>query len=216
MNKSIVVLISGRGSNLKALLGSNVGKAVGLVIANRPDVLGLQIAKEFGVKSLVVNHNLYQNRQEFEDELLAQILPQNPRLIVLAGFMRVLTSKFIYTFAGKLINIHPSLLPNFPGLHTHKQAINAGVKIHGCTVHFVDEGVDSGKIIAQGAVPVLVDDDEEKLGQRVLNIEHKILPMVVSKYLDKEFYFDQHKQKVVWDKSAKATVDNEFLIVPSL
>jgi phosphoribosylglycinamide formyltransferase-1 len=180
--KRIVVLISGRGSNMEALLAA--GLPVVAVIANRADAGGLAIAQARGVATRVVEHRAYASREAFDGALAEAIEAHRPDLIVLAGFMRVLTPAFVQRFANRMINIHPSLLPSFTGLDTHRRALDAGVKLHGCTVHFVTDALDHGPIIAQAAVPVLPDDTESTLAARVLAQEHRVLPAAVRWFLE--------------------------------
>lgn len=178
------MLISGRGSNLRALLAAAQAEAwgpthevrVAAVLSNRPDAPGLQVAQEFGVRTEVLSHLEFAGREAFDAALAARIDAYSPALVVLAGFMRVLSRTFVEHFAGRLVNVHPSLLPAFPGLATHRRALAAGVRMHGATVHFVSSDVDAGPIIAQGALRVRPDDDEESLAQRVLVLEHQLLP----------------------------------------
>ncbi|MBK7469373.1 MAG: phosphoribosylglycinamide formyltransferase [Betaproteobacteria bacterium] len=176
---NIVVLISGRGSNLAALLDAKLPATVAAVISNKADAAGLALARAHGIPALVVAHRDYASRDAFDAALAAAIDRHAPALVVLAGFMRILTPGFVGRYAGRLINIHPSLLPSFTGLDTHRRALAAGVKIHGCTVHFVTPELDHGPIIAQAAVPVLEDDTEVTLAARVLAEEHRILPQAV-------------------------------------
>lgn len=191
-SKNVVVLISGRGSNLEAILKTAVaecwdrapGARVVAVISNRADAEGLSIARAFGIPTQVVAHANHASREAFDAALAATIDAHSPALIVLAGFMRVLTSSFVSRYEGRLINIHPSLLPLFPGLDTHRRALAAGVRVHGATVHFVSTSVDSGPIIAQAAVAVNPDDDEESLAARVLEQEHRLLPRAVRLVLE--------------------------------
>lgn len=178
----IVVLISGRGSNMRALL--DAGLPVNGVISNRADAEGLSLAAARGVETRVVEHRRHATREAFDTALAAQIDRFAPRLIALAGFMRILTPGFAARYAGRLLNIHPSLLPAFPGLHTHERALAAGVKVHGCTVHFVTAELDHGPIVVQAAVPVLADDDAPRLAARVLEQEHVIYPRAVRWFLD--------------------------------
>jgi phosphoribosylglycinamide formyltransferase-1 len=154
------------------------------VISNRADAKGLAIAAAHGVATSVVEHRAFANRDDFDRALAAAIDADAPDLIVLAGFMRVLGSAFIARYAGRMINIHPSLLPAYPGLHTHRRALEDGVRVHGCTVHFVTPEVDVGPIVAQGAVPVCDGDDEDALAARVLAVEHMLLPRVVRWYCE--------------------------------
>lgn len=180
--KRIVVLISGRGSNLRALL--EAGLPVVGVISNRPDAGGLAIARSHGIDTAVVDHQRFAGREIFDAELARTIDGFRPDLVVLAGFMRILTAGFVERYAGRLINIHPSLLPAFTGLDTHRRALEAGVKLHGCTVHFVTAALDHGPIIAQAAVPVLTGDDEAALAARVLAQEHRIFPAAIRWFLE--------------------------------
>jgi len=179
---SVVILISGRGSNMQALLESGV--PVSAVISNRADARGLAIAAKAGVATRVVEHRQFASREAFDAALAAEIERFAPRLVVLAGFMRVLTPGFVERHAGRLMNIHPSLLPAFPGLDTHARALAAGVKLHGCTVHFVTADLDHGPIVAQAAVPVLAEDTAETLAARVLAQEHLVLPRAVHWFLE--------------------------------
>lgn len=179
----IVILISGRGSNMRALLeaeysGSEPVQFV-CVISNKADAPGLQTAAAYGVPTEVLEHRPFPNRASFDAALAEHIDAYRPDIVVLAGFMRVLTEDFVRHYANRLINVHPALLPAFPGLDTHARAISAGVKLHGCTVHFVTPEVDAGPIIAQAAVPVLADDTPDTLAARVLQQEHRLFPLVV-------------------------------------
>ena len=175
----VVILISGRGSNMEALLKAGLPVEFVAVIGNRPDAKGLGIARDLGAPTVVVDHTRFDGRDSFDVALAAEIDRHEPDLIVLAGFMRVLTDGFVRRYQGRMINIHPSLLPAFPGLHTHRSALEAGVKVHGCTVHFVTPEVDTGPIIIQAVVPVLSGDDEVRLAARVLAQEHRIYPQAV-------------------------------------
>jgi phosphoribosylglycinamide formyltransferase 1 len=178
----IVVLISGRGSNLQALI--EAGLPVGAVIANRADAGGLALAAQRGIATRVVEHRAHASREDFEAALAVEVDRFKPRLVALAGFMRVLTPAFVARYRERMLNIHPSLLPAFPGLHTHERALAAGVKLHGCTVHFVTAELDHGPIVAQAAVPVLPGDDAAKLAARVLEQEHVIYPRAVRWFLE--------------------------------
>jgi len=179
---SVVVLISGRGSNLQALLDADV--PVCAVISNQPSAGGLAIAERRGIPTAVVEHRRFPTREAFEHALAAEIDRYAPRLVALAGFMRVLTAGFVARYAGRLVNIHPSLLPAYPGLDTHARALAAGAKRHGCTVHFVTAELDHGPIIAQASVPVLPGDTADTLAARVLVQEHRIYPRAVHWFLD--------------------------------
>jgi len=179
---SVVVLISGRGSNMQALLDAGIPLAA--VISSRPDADGLGLAAARGVPTEILVHREFAAREDFDRALAARIERYAPRLVALAGFMRVLTAPFVERYAGRLMNVHPSLLPAFPGLHTHRRALEAGVKVHGCTVHFVTAELDHGPIVIQAAVPVRAGDDEQRLAARVLRQEHVVYPRAVRWYLD--------------------------------
>ena len=179
---SVVVLISGRGSNLQAIL--DAGIPVSAVISNQASAGGLAIAARRGVATAVVEHRRFATREAFDAALADEIDRHLPRLVALAGFMRVLTPGFVARYAGRLVNIHPSLLPEFPGLDTHARALAAGAKRHGCTVHFVTAELDHGPIIAQASVPVLPCDTAESLAARVLAQEHLIYPRALRWFLD--------------------------------
>jgi phosphoribosylglycinamide formyltransferase-1 len=179
---SVVVLISGRGSNMQALL--DAGLPVSAVISNRAAAQGLEIASARGIATRVVEHKAFASREAFDDALAEAVDGFKPRLVTLAGFMRILSPGFVARYAGRLMNIHPSLLPAFPGLDTHARALAAGVKLHGCTVHFVTAELDHGPVIVQAAVPVLSDDGEAALASRVLQAEHRIYPAAVRWFLE--------------------------------
>ena len=183
MKPRVGILISGRGSNMAAIVAAAQDPAypatIACVLSNRPDATGLKTAAAQGIPTLCVDHKHFASREAFEDELNRQLDALDVDFVVLAGFMRVLTERFIGHWDGKLVNIHPSLLPAFPGLHTHRQALAEGVRIHGCTVHFVTPTLDHGPIIIQAAVPVLDSDDEATLAARVLRQEHLIYPQAV-------------------------------------
>lgn len=178
----VVVLISGRGSNLRALVAAGI--PVAAVISNRADAAGVELARGQRIPVAVVAHTAYPTRERFDEALAGEIDRYAPRLVALAGFMRVLTPAFTRRYENRLLNVHPSLLPAFPGLHTHARALAAGVKIHGCTVHFVTAELDHGPIVVQAAVPVLPGDDEERLAGRVLAAEHRVYPQAVRWFLD--------------------------------
>lgn len=179
-----VVLISGRGSNMEALLRAGLPVDFACVISNKPGAQGLEIARELAVETAVVDHRDFPDRVAFDTALAGEIDRHAPDLVVLAGFMRVLTEAFVRRYSGRMINIHPALLPAFPGLHTHRRALDAGVRVHGCTVHFVTPEVDVGPIIIQAAVPVLPEDSEDSLAARVLAQEHRIFPQAVRWFAD--------------------------------
>ncbi|MBL8473619.1 MAG: phosphoribosylglycinamide formyltransferase [Rhodocyclaceae bacterium] len=177
--KKIVILISGRGSNMEALLHAGLPARITGVISNRPDAGGLAIAAAAGVPVRTVDHTQYTTRDAFDAALAQAISECGADLVVLAGFMRILGRQFVETFRGRLLNIHPSLLPAFPGLDTHERALAAGCRLAGATVHFVTPDLDSGPIVIQAAVPVMPDDDAGRLATRVLEQEHRIYPQAV-------------------------------------
>jgi phosphoribosylglycinamide formyltransferase 1 len=177
----IVVVISGRGSNMRSIVEADL--PVAAVISNRADAAGIAFARDRGILSAVVEHRAFASREAFDAALAEAIDRYSPRLVALAGFMRILTTGFVERYAGRLLNIHPSLLPAFPGLHTHAAALAAGVKIHGATVHFVTPTLDHGPIVIQAAVPVLPGDDADRLAARVLAQEHVIYPRAIGWFL---------------------------------
>lgn len=177
--KKIIILISGRGSNMQALLSARLPCRIAAVISNRADAEGLLIAQQHGITTRVVAHRDYADRALFDIALAEVIDSYQPDFVVLAGFMRILTTRFVDHYRGKLINIHPSLLPAYPGMNTHERALQDGVKIHGCTVHFVTPDLDHGPIIIQAAVPVLGKDTAQTLSARVLKEEHIIYPQAI-------------------------------------
>jgi phosphoribosylglycinamide formyltransferase-1 len=182
---SIVVLISGGGSNLQALLDASLSKrqfVISAVISNQSDAFGLKRAEKAGISALCIDHRNYPDRESFEAALIKQIDVHTPDLLTLAGFMRFLTPKFVQHYQGRALNIHPSLLPKYRGLHTHRRVLEAGDEIHGCSVHFVTDELDGGPIVIQSQVPVVTGDTEDSLANRVLNDEHIIYPMVVEWY----------------------------------
>ncbi|NDC08522.1 MAG: phosphoribosylglycinamide formyltransferase [Oxalobacteraceae bacterium] len=181
--KNIVILISGRGSNMEAIIRAAVAEKwparIAAVISNRADAGGLRTAELAGIPVAIVEHSNFPDRVSFDRALAEQIDGFQPDLVVLAGFMRILSAGFVEHYRGYLLNIHPSLLPSFPGLSTHRRAIEAGVRFHGATVHFVTQTLDHGPIVEQAVVPVFEDDVEETLAQRVLAEEHRIYPAAV-------------------------------------
>jgi phosphoribosylglycinamide formyltransferase-1 len=182
--KKIVILISGRGSNMRAILEARLPLTVVAVISNDPQAGGLAAAQKHGITTRVVDHRAHPDRAAFDAALSAEIETFAPDLVVLAGFMRILTDDFVNRYRGRLINIHPSLLPSFTGLDTHRRALASGVKVHGCTVHFVTPRLDHGPIVIQAAVPVLDGDSEDTLAARVLAEEHRIYPQALRWFCD--------------------------------
>lgn len=204
-NLRVVVLISGSGSNLQALIdGVATGDLpieIAAVISNRPEVLGLTRATQAGIPTQVLDHKGFASREAFDQELARTIDAYNPGLVVLAGFMRILTAEFTQHYLGRMLNIHPSLLPKFQGLHTHQRAIDAGESTHGVTVHFVTAELDGGPAIVQAVVPVLAGDDASQLARRVQRQEHVIYPLAVK-------WFAQGKLKML---DGKAELNGELL-----
>ncbi|MDO6385667.1 MULTISPECIES: phosphoribosylglycinamide formyltransferase [unclassified Uliginosibacterium] len=183
--KNIVILISGRGSNMEAIARAGIpGARIAAVISNRPDAKGLEIARSFGIETLALDHKAHASREAFDAALAVEIERFEPDLVVLAGYMRILTDAFVRRFEGRMLNIHPSLLPSFTGLHTHRRAIEAGVKVAGTTVHFVTPELDDGPIVIQAVVPVLPEDNEDSLAARVLAQEHQIYPQAVRWFVE--------------------------------
>lgn len=179
----VVILISGSGTNLQAIIDGQTDGSLPIricaVISNRPGVIGLQRAENAGIATEVIDHTQFSSREAFDAALMAAIDRHQPQLVVLAGFMRVLTDHFVNHYLGCLLNIHPSLLPKYPGLHTHQRAIDAGDNIHGATVHFVTPQLDGGPAIVQAQVPVLPEDTADSLAKRVLTQEHKLYPLAI-------------------------------------
>ena len=192
--KRIVILISGRGSNMEAIVRQCKDQRwpaqVVAVIANRSEAAGLRFAAEHGIATAVVDHRAFATREAFDAALGETIDAQRPDLVVLAGFMRILGAGFVRRYEGRMLNIHPSLLPAFPGLHTHRRALEAGCKISGATVHFVTPDLDHGPIVLQSVVPVLPGDTEDSLAARVLATEHRIYPQAVSWFVRGQLRID--------------------------
>ncbi|MFZ6780608.1 phosphoribosylglycinamide formyltransferase [Undibacterium sp. Ji83W] len=195
--KKIVILISGRGSNMQAIVEAAAKQQwpaqIAAVISNRADAGGLEYAASRGIPTAVVVSKQFATRDAFDAALQAKIDEFSPDLVVLAGFMRILTAGFVEHYAGRMLNIHPSLLPSFVGLATHQQAIDAGVKVHGVTVHFVTAELDHGPIVAQAVVPVLYDDTEDTLSHKVLEQEHQIYPRAVLQFVEGKLRIDGNR-----------------------
>ena len=200
MKTRCVVLISGRGSNLSAILkatqSADYPAVIAGVISNKADAPGLQLARDAGIAVTVVPNADYADRAAYDMALQVAVDAYTPDLVVLAGFMRILTPGFVEHYAGRLINIHPSLLPSFTGLHTHQRALDAGVRWHGCTVHFVTAELDHGPIIAQAVVPVCEGDDARTLAARVLDVEHEIYPGAVRWFAEGRLTIDGQRVRV--------------------
>lgn len=189
MSKEILgVLCSGRGSNLQSIMDAidkgQIKAPIGVVIANKPDAKALERAENAGITAVCIDHKKCTSQQDFEEKLVAVLREHGVTLVILAGFMRILSPYFVREFSGRIMNIHPSLLPSFGGAHAHRDVLAYGVKVSGCTIHFVDEGMDSGPIILQRTVPVLDDDDEDTLAARVLEQEHIAYPRAIELFLN--------------------------------
>jgi phosphoribosylglycinamide formyltransferase-1 len=195
--KKVVILISGRGSNMQAIINAHLPIKIAAVISNEPEAAGLVFARSKGIATAVVAHRNFVSREAFDTALRQTIDTFAPHLVLLAGFMRILTPGFVQHYAGRLMNIHPSLLPAFPGLHTHQQALDAGVKLTGCTVHFVTAALDHGPIIAQAAVPVLEEDTAATLAARVLQAEHKIYAQAVAWFAEERLVIEGNKVRYI-------------------
>jgi phosphoribosylglycinamide formyltransferase-1 len=208
---SIVILISGSGSNLQAIIDAvtenKIRARISAVISNRPDALGLKKAEAAGIKTIVIDHTQFAERRQFDAALSQQVAELEPDLIVLAGFMRILPAAFIDQYAGRILNIHPSLLPEFKGLHTHRRALEAGHCQHGASVHFVSNELDSGPVVIQAKLEVLDDENEKTLAGRVLELEHIIYPLAIMWFLegrlrliDNHVHFDNKpvKEAALW------------------
>lgn len=182
-SKRIVVLISGSGSNLQAILdqtrAGQINGSIVAVISNRPDAYGLTRAEQAGVDARLLDHKQFADRESFDQALVELIDSYSPDLVVLAGFMRILTPELVRHYHGRLFNIHPSLLPKYKGLNTHQRALDAGDAAHGCSVHFVTEELDGGPVIVQASVPIAADETADSLQQRVHALEHRIYPLAV-------------------------------------
>ncbi|SDN69109.1 phosphoribosylglycinamide formyltransferase-1 [Desulfonauticus submarinus] len=196
----IAVLISGSGSNLQSIIDKIESGAlqaeIKVVISNNPKAYGLERAKKHGLKRTVIEHTKFSSREDFEKRLVSEIEDAGAKVVILAGFMRILSPYFVRSFAQRILNIHPAILPSFPGLHGQKQAAQYGVKVSGCTVHFVDEKMDHGPIIIQAVVPALPEDDGNTLGERILKWEHRIYPQAISWLAEKRIEICGRKVKV--------------------
>jgi phosphoribosylglycinamide formyltransferase-1 len=216
IRKRVAVLISGRGSNMASLIAAaarpDYPATVVAVISNRPDAAGLGHAAAAGVTTTVVDHKRYADRPAFEAALTERLEAARVDLICHAGFMRIVTARYVDRWRDRILNIHPSLLPAFPGLDTHARALAAGVKVHGCTVHFVREKVDDGPIVAQGVIPVLPDDTADSLAARVLAVEHRLYPHALA-------LVASGRAKVVGDRvtvDGAASASDAALLSPTL
>lgn len=202
MAKEILgVLCSGRGTNLQSILAAvesgDISAPVGVVLTDNPDAKALERAEKAGIPHFCVDRKQYADKQTFEEALVEKLRAHGVTLVILAGFMRILSPYFVHAFPGRILNIHPSLLPSFGGAHAHRDVLAYGVKVSGCTIHFVDEGMDSGPIILQTAVPVLDGDDEDTLAARVLEQEHKLYPKAIALFLDGKLKIEGRKVRIL-------------------
>lgn len=188
MNRTLGVLISGRGSNLKAIIDAierkTLDASIAIVISNRADAPGLDHARKAGIETLVLSHKGYATREDYDRALVAELQKRNVGLVCLAGFMRLLSPAFVDAYPNRILNIHPSLLPKYPGLHPQQQALDDGARVSGATVHFVNNDLDAGPVILQQSVPVIAGDTEERLAARILEVEHQLYPRAIKKVLD--------------------------------
>jgi len=205
----VVVLLSGRGSNFQAIAEAELPIEIVAVISNRPQAAGLTWARERGLAAIALDHTDHADREAFDVLLADEIERHRPDLVVLAGYMRILSAAFIERFEGRLLNIHPSLLPMFPGLKTHQRALEEGVKIHGCTVHFVTADLDHGPIVIQAAVPVRADDTPETLAARVLRQEHRIYPQAVRWFAEGRLEIKQGRVNLKDDLTSQSVFSTE-------
>ena len=208
--KRIVILISGRGSNMEAIVRAGLPAHIAAVISNRAEAAGLKFAEQQGLATQVIDEKSFASRLAFEEALAAAVDRYSPDLVVLAGFMRVLGAELVRRYSGRMINIHPSLLPAFPGLHTHRRALQEGVKLHGATVHFVTPQVDHGPIIVQAAVPVRAEDTEATLAARVLRQEHRIYPLAIRWFAEDRLILDDGLVRVAGTSAVQSILaENE-------
>ncbi|MEW6589931.1 MAG: phosphoribosylglycinamide formyltransferase [Pseudomonadota bacterium] len=209
MTCRVVVLLSGRGSNFQAIAEAGLPIDIVAVISNRPQAAGLAWARERGLNALALDHTDYDEREVFDARLADEIEAHRPDLVVLAGYMRILSAAFIDRFAGRLLNIHPSLLPMFPGLKTHERALAEGIKVHGCTVHFVTADLDHGPIVIQAAVPVRADDTPDTLAARVLAQEHRIYPQAIRWFAEGRLAIHHGRVNLKDDPTSQSVLSTE-------
>jgi phosphoribosylglycinamide formyltransferase-1 len=199
--KRIAVLASGRGSNFQAIIDAEVrGKipaSCSTLVTDNPSAYAISRAEKAGIPVFIVDYSSFPSREAYEEELLRILVEQSADLYVLAGYMRIVGPHIVSTFHGKMINIHPALLPSFPGLHAQRQALSHGVKVSGCTIHFVDEGMDNGPIILQACVPVLEEDDEDSLAIRILDVEHRCLPEAIRLFCEGRLIVDGRRVRIL-------------------
>jgi phosphoribosylglycinamide formyltransferase-1 len=196
-NLLIGVLVSGSGSNLQSIIDNiengNLEAEIRIVISNNPDAYALERARKHKIKTFVIKHNDFETRESFDGAIVGILKSYGVELVVMAGFMRIISSVLLKAYPNKIVNIHPALLPSFPGMHAQRQAVEYGVKFSGCTVHIVDESVDSGPIIIQAVVPVLADDTEETLSTRILKEEHRIYPQAIQFFAKNKIRIENRK-----------------------
>ena len=209
MTLRVVILLSGRGSNFQAIVEAALPIEIVAVISNRPQAAGLDYARARGLAAIALDHTAYRDREAFDALLADEIERHRPDLVVLAGYMRILSADFIARFEGRLLNIHPSLLPMFPGLNTHERALAEGVKVHGCTVHFVTADLDHGPIAIQAAVPVRADDTPGTLAARVLQQEHRILPQAIRWFAEGRLEINQGRVNLKGDLTSQSVLSTE-------
>ncbi len=209
MTLRVVILLSGRGSNFQAIAEAALPIEIVAVISNRPQAAGLDYARARGLAAIALDHTAHPDREAFDALLADEIERQRPDLVVLAGYMRILSAAFIARFEGRLLNIHPSLLPMFPGLNTHERALAEGVKVHGCTVHFVTADLDHGPIAIQAAVPVRADDTPGTLAARVLQQEHRIYPQAIRWFAEGRLEINQGRVNLKGDLTSQSVLSTE-------
>lgn len=201
MSKAVLgILCSGRGTNLQSIMAAvksgQIDAKIALVLTDKPEAKALERAADAGIAHVCVNRKACRDKQEFEERIAAELKKAGVTLVILAGFMRILSPYFVREFQGRILNIHPSLLPSFGGAHAHRDVLAYGVKVSGCTIHFVDEGMDSGPIILQTAVPVLDDDTEDTLAARVLEQEHILYPKAIELYVNGKLEIEGRHVKI--------------------
>jgi phosphoribosylglycinamide formyltransferase-1 len=209
MTLRVVILLSGRGSNFQAIAEAALPIEIVAVISNRPQAAGLDYARARGLAAIALDHTAHPDREAFDALLADEIERHRPDLVVLAGYMRILSAAFIARFEGRLLNIHPSLLPMFPGLKTHERALAEGVKVHGCTVHFVTADLDHGPIAIQAAVPVRADDTPGTLAARVLQQEHRIYPQAIRWFAEGRLEINQGRVNLKGDLTSQSVLSTE-------
>jgi len=212
---NIGVLASGRGSNFQAIIDSiengYLKAKIALLITDNPNAYAIERAKNHGIETLIMRPKDFPDKDSYYLNIANELKERGTELVILAGFMRVVGKSLIQEFPNKIMNIHPAILPSFPGLHGQKQAVDYGVKISGCTVHFVDEGIDTGPIIIQSAVPVYEDDTEESLSERILKQEHKIFPMAIKLFSEGRITVEGRKVIINWQREDVAVLTNPLL-----